>query len=149
MAWRLVRPPLGARPRVVVTRPVSPSIATFTRRQSGIALQGGWAQTEVSGGGAQVSAGPQGAGTVWYPAQVTVSTTTGIATGLDTSVCNVYLGAAGTPTTLQGTIYGGNGVLAVALPPLTVGLFLIAVWTGAHNGDQAAMNITGTMDALA
>jgi hypothetical protein len=132
-----------------MARPASPSIATFTTRNSGIALQGGWAQTEVAAGGeAQVSAGPQGAGTVWYPAQVTVSTTTGIETGLDTSVCNVYTGAAGTPTTLQGTIYGGNGVLAVALPPLTVGLFIIAVWTGGHPGDQAAINVTGTMDAL-
>lgn len=90
--------------------------------------------------------GPQGLGTVWYPAQVTTATTSGVN---DTSTCLVYMGAAGTPTTLMGTLYpGGAGVLAVAFPPLTVGLFVIAVFTGGRNADIASVNVTGTMDYL-
>lgn len=145
---RLVRPPLTRQPRVVVRRPVSPGIELYTHRIRGIPLTGGQGQSRVANNTATVQVGPQGLGTVWYPSQVTVSTTTGIRTGLDTSVCNIYLGAAGTPTTLQGTIFGGNGLLGVALPNLTVGLFIIAVWTGATNGDFCAVNAQGTMDAL-
>lgn len=90
--------------------------------------------------------GPQGAGTVWYPAQVTTSTTSGVN---DVSTCLVYMGAAGTPITLMGTLFpGGAGVLAVAFPPLTVGLFIIAKFSGAKPGDVAAVNVTGTMDYL-
>lgn len=149
MPRRLIRPPLTARPQVVVGRPASAPMEAFTGVLRGITLTGGQNQAQASGGGtAQAQAGPQGSGTVWYPAQVTVSTTTGITNGIDTSVCNVYLGAAGFPSTLQGTIFGGNGLLGVALPPITVGLFIIAVWTGAHPGDQCAINVQGTMDAL-
>jgi hypothetical protein len=90
--------------------------------------------------------GPQGAGTVWYPAQVTTSTSSGVN---DTSTCLIYMGAAGTPITLMGTLFpGGAGVLSVALPNLTVGLFIIAVFSGAKAGDIAAVNVTGTMDYL-
>jgi hypothetical protein len=121
----------------------------YTTRLNGIPLQGGWQQAVVSGNVAQVQIGPQGAGTIWYPAQVTISTTTGLTTGLDTSVANVYTGAAGTPTTLMDTVYGGNGIVAVAFPPLTVGLFIIVKWSAAHNGDFAAVNVTGSMTALA
>lgn len=90
--------------------------------------------------------GPQGAGTVWYPAQVTTFTTSGVN---DTSTCLIYMGAAGTPVTLMGTLFpGGAGVLAVAFPPLTVGLFIIAQFSNGNVGDVAAVNVTGTMDYL-
>lgn len=146
---QLARPPWLAAPRVAVRRPVSPPLTAFTGRRSGVPLTGGQNQSVVSGSGAGLAqCGPQGTGTVWYPAQVTVSTTTGIATGVDTSVCNVYLGAAGLPSTLLGTIFGGNGLLGAAVPPLTVGLFVIAVWTGAKPGDVCAVNVQGSMDAL-
>jgi hypothetical protein len=121
----------------------------FSRPVTGVQLQPGQGQTVVSAGGlATVSVGPSGAGTIWYPAQITVSTSTGLLSGLDTALCSVYIGPAGTPVTLQGTIFGGNGVLAVALPPLSPGQFLVAVWSNAHPGDVAAVNITGTMDCL-
>jgi hypothetical protein len=146
----LIRPPWLRAGVTVTGRPASPSVSSYTGRIRGVTLTGGQNQaTATSGGTASTQAGPQGLGTVWYPAQVTVSTTTGITTGADTSICNLYLGAAGFPSTLLGTIFGGNGLLGVALPPLTVGLFVIAQWTGAHPGDACALNVQGTMDALA
>jgi len=140
----------GARRGVSAFRPAVVPMPRFRRAVSSVPLQPGQGQAVIgAGGGAQVTLGPAGSGTIWYPAQVTVSTTTGLQTGLDTSLCAVYLGPAGVPTVLQGNVFGGNGVLAVALPPLAPGLFVIAVWSGGHPGDVAAVNITGTMDALA
>lgn len=101
--------------------------------------------TPTAGGTAQVTLGPTGLGNVWYPTQVTVSTSTG---PLDTSVFNLYLGPAGIPITLVGTCNGGAGTIALAIPSMTPGQFLIGVWTGGHAGDLAAMNVIGTMDAL-
>lgn len=93
-----------------------------------------------------LTVGPTGIGNVWYPTQVTVSTTTGI---LDGSTFSLYLGPAGVPITLVGTLFpGGGGTLALALPPLTPGQYLIGVWTNGHAGDLASMNVLGTMDAL-
>ena len=99
-------------------------------------------------GGATVQGGPSGLGNLWYPTQVTVATTTGITTGLDTSICNVYLGPAVSPTTLLGTVFGGNGIVAAALPNIQPGQYLIASWAAANPGDIAAMNVQGSMDAL-
>lgn len=92
-----------------------------------------------------LSVGPQGLGTIWYPVQATLSTTTG---PLDTSTALVYLGAQGIPITLVGTVYTGNGTVALAIPPMSPGQALIASWTGAHPGDTVAFNAIGTMDAL-
>lgn len=89
--------------------------------------------------------GPQGMGTTWYPLSVTLSTTTG---ALDSATALVYLGPAATPATLQSTVFTGNGTAALAIPSMTPGQTVIAVWTGGHAGDTAALNITGTMDAL-
>lgn len=115
---------------------------------TGIPLNDGQGQTVINAqGNGTVTIGPQGLGTVWYPAAVTVSTTTGVN---DVSVCNVYAGPAGivTPTTLLGTIpTGGAGVLAAAVPPIPVGWYLTAVWSGGHSGDTAAINVTGSKDA--
>jgi len=88
---------------------------------------------------------PQGLGTVWYPAQATLSTTTG---ALDTSVALMYLGPAVTPSTLVGTVYSGNGTVALAIPDMSPGQTLSTQWTGGHPGDVAAVNVIGTMDAL-
>jgi len=143
------RPPWLAAPRVAVGRPASPSITAFTGRQTGLPLTGGQNQAFASSGGeATVQVGPQGAGTVWYPAQATISTTTGMTTGIDTAICNVYLGAAGTPITLLATVFSGNGLVAAALPNLTVGEFIIAEWSGATPGDACALNVQGLMSAL-
>jgi hypothetical protein len=92
-----------------------------------------------------LTAGPQGLGTTWYPAQVTVSTTTGV---LDTSTAQVYLGTAGVPTQLIASVFSGNGVAAVAIPPMQPGENVIVTWTNGHLGDIASFNVIGTMDAL-
>ena len=96
-------------------------------------------------GALTLQVGPQGLGTVWYPVQVTLSTTTG---ALDTSTALVYLGPLVTPATLVGTVYSGNGTVALAIPAMSPGQTLIIAWTGGKNGDAAAANIIGTMDAL-
>jgi hypothetical protein len=92
-----------------------------------------------------LTAGPQGLGTIWYPAQVTLSTTTG---ALDTSTALVYLGAQGVPITLVGTVFTGNGTVALAIPSMSPGQVLMVTWANGHAGDVAAFNIVGTMDAL-
>jgi hypothetical protein len=92
-----------------------------------------------------LTAGPQGLGTVWYPAQVTLSTTTG---ALDTSVASLYLGSQGVPITQVGQVFSGNGTAALAIPSMSPGQVLIVTWTGGHAGDTAAFNIVGSMDAL-
>ena len=120
-------------------------VGRYRNRVTQIPLTGGQGQAVIASGTATVTVGPQGLGNIWYPAQVTLSTTTG---PLDTSTCKVYLGAQGVPITLLGTIYTGNGTLAAAVPPMQPGQFIIAIWTGGHNGDVAAVNIIGLMDAL-
>lgn len=134
-------------PAFTMRRPASAGMETYSVHKPGVPLQGGQAQGFISAGGLlTLQIGPQGAGTVWYPAQVTTSTTSGVN---DVSTCLIYMGAAGTPITLMGTLFpGGAGVLAVAFPPLTVGLFIIAKFSGAKPGDVAAVNVTGTMDYL-
>lgn len=103
----------------------------------------------ASGGGAlTLAVGPSGLGTVWYASQVTMSTSTGLAGGIDTSVAQVYLGPAITPTSLVGSVFGGNGTAALAIPPLMPGQTLICQWTNARPGDTAAFNVIGTQDAL-
>jgi hypothetical protein len=120
----------------------------FTGIQTRVPLNDGQGQAVVPASGTvTVRIGPSGLGTVWYPAAVTISTTSGVN---DPSVANVYAGPANlqTPTTLLGTIpSGGAGVLAAAVPPLPVGWFLAVVWTGAKQGDIAAVNLTGSKDA--
>jgi len=112
------------------------AIATFTAAVSGVA------------GNAQCQLGPSGLGNVWYPTQVTLATGTGIAAGFDNSTANLYLGPVVSNATLLGSVFGGNGIVAAALPPIQPGQFLIAQWTGAGAGDTCIMNIQGTMDAL-
>jgi hypothetical protein len=107
------------------------------------------AATGSSSGLATCQLGPAGLGNLWFPTQVTLSTTTGITTGLDTSVANLYLGPSGVATTLLGTVFGGNGIVAAALPNIQPGLYLIAQWSAGINGDQATMNIQGLMNAYA
>jgi hypothetical protein len=158
----MVRLPRGWHPQAVrngnslVNRPgyrgsgmqpmVPVPVTRYTKTIQSVPLTGGQVQGTIPAGGAlTVSVGPQGLGTVWYPAQVTLSTTTGV---LDTSTALVYLGAQGVPSLLVGTVFSGNGTVALAIPSMTPGQVLIVSWTGAHPGDQAAANMIGTMDAL-
>jgi hypothetical protein len=125
------------------------NVGRYTTRLSSIPLSGGQVLGIVpASGNITLSDGPQGLGVVWYPVQVNASTTTGLTTAGDNSVCNIYLGPAVNPTTLVGTIYNGNGTAALAIPDMTPGQFLVMVWSGANPGDQAAANVIGTMDAL-
>ena len=122
-------------------------IQLYTRQVSGLLLTGGQAQGIISAAGAAtLSVGPAGSGNVWYPASITILTTTGIN---DFSTCSVYLGPAGVPITLQATLFpGGTGTASLAIPSMTPGQYLIAVWSGGHSGDVCSMNITGTMDSV-
>jgi len=103
------------------------------------------ASLSVPGGPLTLSVGPQGLGTTWYPAQVTLSTTTG---ALDTSTALVYLGIGGVPTMLVATVFSGNGTAAVAIPSMQPGEFIIVTWANGHVGDTASFNVIGTQDAL-
>lgn len=135
-------PNTGGRFRSVPRLPLE----AYRRKITGIPLQSGQAQGTIPASGTlTLTIGPQGLGTVWYPVQITLTTTTG---QLDTSLANIYLGPLVTPATIVGTGLG-NGVYALAIPPMTPGQYLIVVWTGGTNGDTAAANVIGTMDALA
>jgi hypothetical protein len=117
-------------------------------QQVDVPLSGAQGVTTISGAGTgTISVGPAGLGTVWYPASAVISTTTG---GLDTSTCQIYVGPAGVPTTLQGSLInsGGAGTVALAIPQLSPGLYVIAVWSGAKPGDIATLNVTGTAQML-
>lgn len=121
-------------------------IEAYSRRLTGLPLTGGQVQGVIpASGNLSLSVGPQGLGNIWYPVQVTLSTTTG---ALDVSTALVYLGAQGIPITLVGTVYSGNGTVALAIPPMSPGQVLIIAWAGGHTGDKAAANVLGTMDAL-
>ena len=121
-------------------------LSAYTGRLTGVPLTGGQASGTMSGAGAlTLQAGPQGLGTVWYPAQITLSTSVGV---LDTATALVYLGIGGVPTQLIATVYSGNGTVAVAVPPMSPGEFIIVSWTGGTAAATASFNIIGTMDAL-
>lgn len=121
-------------------------VTRYAGKLTAVPLTGGQVQGTIPVSGAlSLQVGPQGLGTVWYPVQVTLSTTTG---ALDTSTALVYLGPLTTPATLVGTVYSGNGTVALAIPSMSPGQTLIIAWTGGKNGDTAAANIIGTMDAL-
>jgi|SRR5579864_1377672 len=132
---------------------------TAAQTYAGTMTSGGWTAVIVSlklapatggsalpAGQALTSVGPQGLGNVWYPAQATISTTSGIN---DNSTFSLYLGPAGVPVTLVGQAFpGGTGTLAVAVPSMTPGQYLIGLWTGGNPGDVASINVIGTMDSL-
>jgi hypothetical protein len=127
-------------PRVRITR--------YTRGVQGVPLTGGQVTGIVSGAGTvTLKVGPQGLGNIWYPVQCTISTSTG---ALDNSTCAVYLGSQAQQNLQGGQSYAGGGdVVALSVQSMTPGDLLIAVWTGAVPGAIAAVNMTGTMDALA
>jgi len=119
----------------------------YTQRVTSVPLTGGQAQGIISGAGAlTLSVGPQGAGNVWYPASCTIQTTTGVN---DFSTCNIFLGPAGVGVTQVGTLFpGGTGTLSLAIPSMTPGQYIIAIWAGAHAGDTATFNVVGVMDSV-
>ena len=104
--WHPYAGALPARGATVLLIPRVP-IEAYTGKLAGLPLTGGQVQGTVpASGNLTLSTGPQGLGNVWYPVQITLSTTTG---PLDTSTALVYLGAQGVPVTLVGTLFTGNG----------------------------------------
>jgi len=130
---------------VVITAAPGDNINIFTSGNN--ATSGATYSATITGasGPLTLTVGPQGLGTTWYPAQVTLSTTTG---ALDTSTALVYLGIGGVPTMQVATVFSGNGTAALAIPSMQPGEFIIVTWTNGHPGDTASMNVIGTMDAL-
>lgn len=124
-----------------------PVITAYAQVLSSIQLTGGQVTTTIQPDGTGLaSVGPQGLGTIWYPAQATLSTTTG---AIDLSTAQVFLGSTGVPNNMVGQSYAaGQDTIGLAVPALAPGQLLICQWTGAHPGDQATMNIVGTMDVL-
>lgn len=124
-----------------------PEVTAYTQRISAVPLTGGQVTGKISAGGvATVSIGPQGLGTVWYPASLSLSTSTGTA---DTSTALTFLGALGVPNVQVGQSYkAGADTIALAVPPLTPGALLIVQWSGGKAGDLCTVNVVGTMDAL-
>jgi len=116
-------------------------------RLTGIELTGGQAPGVIgAGGGATVSIGPAGLGTVWYPQVANISTSVGANDG---ATCTIYLGAQGVPNLFQGQSYAGGGdSLGLPVSMMRPGQLLIAVWSGSIPGATCAINIVGTMDVL-
>lgn len=129
-------------------RPRRPSMSAYQQRVTGVPIAGGTAQTTVgSDGTATAQIAPQGLGTIWYPQQANVSTTTG---PNDFSTCIIYLGASALANLQVGqSTSGGGDTVGLSVPALTPGGLLIAVWTGATPGDTATLSIIGVQDALA
>jgi hypothetical protein len=100
-----------------------------------------------AGGGAQVQVGPSGLGTIWYPQQAVLATTTGTE---DTSTCVGYLGPPSpVASSILFTSYAGGGdVQGIAVPVLQPGDFITCVWSGGHPGDHATLRVLGALQAL-
>lgn len=124
-----------------------PPVTAYGQVLSSVPLTGGQATVTVQGdGSAQAAIGPQALGTVWYPAQATLVTTSG---ANDVSTAQIFLGSVNVPNNMVGQSYaGGQDTIGLAVPALAPGQLLICVWAGAHPGDQATINIIGTMDCL-
>jgi hypothetical protein len=137
--------PLRSRMKIPARAHVAP-VELYRTVSAQIPISGAQGMVVVSGGTATISVGPTGLGTVWYPASAVIATSIG---PLDTSVCKIYVGPSQTPVSLQGTlISGGAGTLGLALPSMSPGLYIIAVWSGATNGSTASLNITGYQTVL-
>lgn len=96
-----------------------------------------------------LSVGPQGAGTSWDLAQVSVATTTG---ANDTSTVAFFAQPTGTvqaPWQVGQSYAGGGDQVGLAGIKLVPGERLYAVWSGGHTGDVATMILTGKMTVLA
>ena len=136
--------------RRVLPRSVPPAVFLGLNRQVKVPIGPyGFAQGTVGGGTVTLNVGPQGAGTSWDLAQVSVATTTG---ANDVSTVAFYAQPTGTVAAAQkvGQSYAGGGdQIGLAGIKLVPGEQLYAVWSGAKNGDVATMILTGVMTVLA
>jgi hypothetical protein len=120
-------------------------IAAYTGQISNVPLTGGQVQAKAGGATLTLTVGPQGLGTVWYPVQVTLSTSIG---QLDTCTGTVYLGPQAIPISQVGAVFSGNGTVALAIPSMSPGQLLTIQWTNATAGELCSANVIGTMSAL-
>jgi hypothetical protein len=128
-------------------RVARPAVGAYAQRITGVPLTGGQVTGVISAAGtAKLSVGPQALGSVWYPASLSLSTTSGTA---DTSTALAFLGATGISNLQAGQSYSaGADTIALAVPPLTPGALIIVQWSGGKPGDSCTVNVIGTMDAL-
>ena len=134
-------PARGFAPRL----PYRPRIERYTRVIR-VPISGLAGDATVISGTATVQLGPNGLGTRWYLTQANVFTSTGAA---DASTVALYLGSVALPNQLGGSSYaGGQDTIGLNVRPLDPGDLLIAVWSGAHNGDTATLVVYGEQDAL-
>lgn len=135
----------ATKPITKLHRPYSAPIGQYTGRER-TPIANGYGVATVKNNTATVSVGPQGLGTVWYPQNAAIGTTTG---ANDASTCQLYLGPLSQLQLISGTSYAGGGdSIGLGVPPITPGYFIVAVWSGAVNGDLASLAIYGTQDAL-
>lgn len=129
-------------------RPRSPSVLAYqTQAQSQIGGYGVGSSLVSGAGTAIVQVGPSGLGTLWFPNQAVLSTTTGVN---DSSTAIGYLGPPGNVAAniLFQSYQAGADSQGVAIPAMQPGDFITVVWSGAHPGDQATVRIIGTLQAL-
>lgn len=131
---------------VELRRPQIVRMERFTAVRSTQIGPSGIGSGVISGAGsATVSVGPQGYGTRWYPAQVSVATQTG---ALDVSTCAFYINIVGPGGFLGQSYAGGGDQPGLALPEMQPGDLLYAVWAGGHSGDWCQVTVTGQADIL-
>ena len=108
----------------------------------------GFAQGLVSGGTIQLHVGPIGYGTIWELAQASLATTTGAADASTVALYAQPYGPPSQPWQVGQSYQGGGDQIPLSGIRLTVGEFLFAVWSGAHNGDTATLILSGVMTVL-
>lgn len=136
--------------RRVLPRSVPPAIFFGRDRRMQVPIgPRGFAQGLVSGAGSvTLNIGPDGAGTSWDLAQVSVATTSGAA---DASTVAFYAQPTGTvqaPWQVGQSYAGGGDQVGLAGIKLVPGERLYAVWSGGKSGDVATMILTGVMTVL-
>lgn len=131
---------------VELRRPRIEPMARFTGvRSTQIGATGIGSSIISAAKSATVPVGPQGYGTRWYPAQVSVATQTG---ALDLSTCAFYLNVIGPGGFIGQSYAGGGDQPGMALPEMQPGDLLYAVWSGGNPGDWCQLAVTGQMDIL-
>lgn len=129
-------------------RPRSPAVQAYRNQASSQIAGYGVGQSLVTGSGAAtVQVGPSGLGTLWYPQQAVLSTSSGVN---DSSTAIAWLGPAGAvpANILFQSFSGGSDVQGIAVPVMQPGDFITCQWSGGHPGDVATLRIIGALTAL-
>lgn len=138
----------GSPPFSPLRRPPSPPIGAYRRLVSVPIGNDGVAFPAIftAAGVATCFAGPAGIGTVWEPAQASVSTSVG---QLDPAQVVIYQGPAALPQyQVAAAAFGGGNQIALGGVQLVPGWFVWAVWTGGTPGATAYLTVTGAKQAL-